>query len=240
MNAGLRPIRGGLSILHLVCVAMLLSGCSALYVGALDKAMFPAIAQVAARAPEAITISLASSDATLESTGPSLSDPARTRVRLPIGAIVEAAALAAFDSEFAGGVHLRQADAGASAQAAAVVTSLWVSATNIHFDYRNDFVYFIPLGPLMMERWDLTLRLSVDMRVLDERGVLLWSRSYDTGRELWKPPPWTWTPERMFRAEDDGHRVQRFAHEQAARLMQQAARDVRQWNDQEQRRERIL
>ncbi len=127
MNAGLRPIRGGLSILHLVCVAMLLSGCSALYVGALDKAMFPAIAQVAARAPEAVTISLASSDATLESTGPSLSDPARTRVRLPIGAIVEAAALAAFDSEFAGGVHLRQADAGASAQAAAVVTSLWVT-----------------------------------------------------------------------------------------------------------------
>ena len=110
MNAGLRSIRGGLSILHLVCVAMLLSGCSALYVGALDKAMFPAIAQVAARAPEAITISLASSDATLESTGPSLGDPARTRVRLPIGAIVEAAALAAFDSEFAGGVHLRQGD----------------------------------------------------------------------------------------------------------------------------------
>jgi hypothetical protein len=240
VSAGLRPVRRGLSIVHAVCVAMLLSGCSALHVGALDKAMFPAIAQVAARAPEAVTISLAPPDAALEITGPSMGDPAGTRVRLPIGAILEAAALAAFDSEFAGGVQLRQGGTGAPVQSPAAVTSLWLTATNIRFDYRNDFVYFIPLGPLTMERWDLTLRLSVDVRVLGERGVVLWSRSYDTGRELWQRPPRTWTPERMFRIEDDGHRVQRFAHEQAARLMQQAARDVRQWNDHEQHRERIL
>lgn len=187
-----------------------------------------------------MAISLAPPDTSLETTGPSMGDPAGTRVRLPIGAIVEAAALAAFDSEFAGGVQLRQGDTGAPVQSPAAVTSLWVTARNIRFDYRNDFVYFIPLGPLTMERWDLTLRLSVDMRVLDERGVVLWSRSYDTGHELWKPPPWTWTSERMLRIEDDGHRVQRFAHEQAARLMQQAARDVRQWSDHEQRRERVL
>jgi hypothetical protein len=216
---------------------MLLSGCSALYVGALDKAMFPVIAPGCPRAPEAVAISLEPSDAALETTGPSMG-AGRPRVRLPIGAIVEAAALAAFDSEFAGGVQLRRGDTPPSAQSAAAVGSLRVSATNIRFDYRNDFVYFIPLGPLTMQRWDLTLRLSVDMRALDERGVVLWSRSYDTGHELWKPPPWTWTSGR--RIEDDGHRVQRFAHEQAARLMQQAARDVRQWNDHEQRRERIL
>jgi hypothetical protein len=238
MSAGPRSTRRGLPIVHLVCVAMVLSGCSALYVGALDKAMLPEIGQAAARAPEAVTISLAPSDAALEITGPSLADPARTRVRLPIGAIVEAAALAAFDSEFAGGVQLRQSDIRPPAQSAAAPAGLSVAVTDIRFDYRNDFVYFIPLGPLTMQRWDLTLRLWLDVRVLDDRGVVLWSRSYDTGCELWKPPPWT--PQRMFRFEDDGHRVQRFAHEQAARLMQQAARDVRQWSDYEQRRERVL
>jgi len=71
--------------------------------------------------------------------------------------------------------------------------------------------------------------------LLDRSGEVRWSRSYDSGRELWKRPgPFSG------KYEDPARGVQRIAHEQALRLLRQAARDLHRWLDAERRPELIL
>jgi hypothetical protein len=179
-------------------------------------------------------------------TGQPIGPPPKTSVRMPVGALLNAAAAAAFQREFflataAGEAASREpGPVGASLRVAtgATVPVLRVSIEQPAFSISDEFVYFIPLGPLTMSRTDQWLRLAFDVRVLDTGGRPLWSRRYDSGRVDILPAR---SGERLWmvdRAVEPN--VTRVAHEQAARLMQQAARDLHGWFVAEWHRERVL
>jgi len=161
------------------------------------------------------------------------------RVQLPAGEIVAAAARLAFGREFGGGVQVVPPEPTAAPEAplalAAAPWQVTVALGTVQFDFRDDFVYLLPLGPLTIERRDLTVRMALTVSVLDESGATTWSRSYDAGRELWKARGGSWFP-----TETPAEGVQRLAHEQAYRLLARAAQDVRRFVEADRRRERVL
>jgi hypothetical protein len=110
-----------------------------------------------------------------------------------------------------------------------------VALDAIHFDFRDDFVYLIPLGPLTIERRDVTLRMALTVSVIDDGGAVRWSRSDDAGRELWKALRGP-----VFATETPAEGVQRLAHQQTWRLMTRAAQDVRRFVEADGGRERVL
>lgn len=157
------------------------------------------------------------------------------RVRLPAGEIVRAAAQAAFAREFSGGVQFETADQRSLPRSNDAPWQVIVALDAIHFDFRDDFIYLIPLGPLTIERRDVTVRMALTVSVVDEGGAVRWSRSYDAGRELWKARGGA-----LFPSESPAEGVQRLAHQQTWRLMTRAAQDVRRFTETDRRRERVL
>jgi hypothetical protein len=69
---------------------------------------------------------------------------------------------------------------------------------------------------------EIGARLSFDLSLLDAQGRSVWTRSYDSGHEIYKRPSF-WSHERA----PDG--LVRMAHEAAWRLAQQAIADLRDW-----------
>jgi hypothetical protein len=214
------------------------------YEAALDPALFHAPAEEeaeASRAPGAVLIRLPADSSGLVVTGGGLhGSTGASTVRTPVGEITAAAAQLAFEREFAGGVRVARQGAGAEGSVdVAVPWQVTVEPGALHFDFRDDLVYWIPI-PLSPVTWieerDVTVRMAIEVRVVDDVGTVRWSRSYDAGRELWKPP------RGLFYAplEPPEEGVRRLAHEQAYRLMRRAAHDVRLFVEADRRRERVL
>lgn len=219
-----------------VMLALGLSACVT-YEATLDRQLFPAAPEAAARSAGAVRIRMTSAQSGLVVTTGGLGGYDENKVRMPAGEIVAAAAQLAFEHEFSSVQVERegavQPDTGVASGAPWQVI---VVPGAIRFDFRDDFVYVIPLGQLWIERRDVTVRLALEVHVIDEAGATRWSRTYDAGRELWKPLQ----KPLAARPENSAEGVRRLAHEQAYRLLLRAAYDVREWAEAQRGRERVL
>jgi hypothetical protein len=221
-----------------IMLALGLSAC-ATHEATLDPQLFGAAPETdMVRSTGAVRIRMSSVQSNLVVTAGGLGGFDSNQVRTRAGEIVAAAAQLAFEHEFATvETELEGAAQSAATEALAAPWKVIVVPGAIRFDFRDDFVYFIPLGPLSMERRDVTVRLALEVQVVDEGGATRWSRSYDAGRELWKPRRGGMG---LIPTEDSAAGVRRLAHEQAYRLLRRAAHDVRQWTEAERGRERLL
>jgi hypothetical protein len=207
------------------------AGCASspeVFEGRFDARLLPAPAAGAAgKARGAVTLRLDDAAAATTVTVLRLRTVGNVPVALAMGTIVEGAARAALAEEFEG------ADGAAAGDPAFVLRLLAV-----RFDVDDHVVYILPLGPLTTGRIDLDSRLWVEAQLIAPQGRVQWTRTYDSGRE---PPasgrrgvvgPWE--------GRLPPQQVQAMAHEQAFRLMQLAAKDVRRWVESERVRERAL
>jgi len=153
-------------------------------------------------------------------------------VQMPIGRIVHEAALVAFADSFRGG-------APAVDRAGAVPGAPTVALRVAHYEYRDRLQYLIviPIGGLLvLEKRQLDLQLTIELRLLDVDGAVLWSNVYDSGLRIWEPQkrPLFEPAEKHFAG------LVRLTHETAFALMRDAARDVGEWLRNERLRERAL
>jgi hypothetical protein len=203
-----------------LCVVL---GACASYEKPLAPELFPA--QVAAAAKDPTPIVLAVTDRELRYRSARQSGHLM-EVEVPIGRIVEAAGALALGAEFE-----RVTDAAGAADPRA----LQLRVDGIAAEVGDRLVYFIPLGPFPLQRVDLSCRLAFKVQATGVHGAVHWSQSYDSGLE-----PVVLKKKGIVTVELPQDAVQRMLHEQAARLMRQAAADLRAWLEQERRRERVL
>lgn len=197
-------------------------GCATTHEGVANPALFPrgAVSPDARLAGRVALLVPAQVQATVV-VGESLIDaPIPNRhVRVPVGRIVEQATLAALTDTFLDGVQPVP-----SVPAAADGFSATLVIDAVRFEYRDRLKYVIPIPlpglPLIVVD-EVDVWLAIDLRLLDVQGRTAMTRTYDAGRELWKPKP------RQTEMAEDG--IVRLAHEAAWRLAQQAALDLRQW-----------
>ena len=149
-------------------------------------------------------------------------------MRLPIGQIVEQAALAAIGDGLRGGVQRVVAAPPANDGFSG---TLVIDA--VRFEYSVRVLWLLPVPVLgMIGETESGARLSFDVTLLDTQGRNVWTRTFDTNREVWKRP--------QNGRESPKEGVVRLAHEAAWRLSQQAVRDLREWVDAERMRPRSL
>jgi len=155
-------------------------------------------------------------------------------VHVPIGRIVHEASLVAFSEAFKGGVLAIDEIAGAPSRQTPVVTVCLVDYT-----YRDRLQYLIPLliGGLVIEKWQLDVRLVVEVRLLATDETMLWSSTFDSGIQVWQQRRDSPFPIPL---ESRAEGLLRQTHETAVKLLRQAADDVGRWLREEQRRERQL
>lgn len=232
----------------LLVAAMLASAGCATVDGRVDPAMFPAAREAATdrsaedrstavHAPVAIGLALPAPLVAQAYLGERLDDSGGTRVRVPIGRIVEAAALRTLAGTFDGGVRRTdggdpRTDSGDTAGAVAAV----VAITRIEMDYRDELRYFVPLGPLILSDSRLTVRLVLGAELRDPAGRPLWSKTLDSGAI----EPRTPRSPLLKGYEDRPTSVIRLAHQAAWRLLLDLAREARDWIEAEHSRERRL
>lgn len=218
-----------------ILVALLIAGCATVYEGKLDPTLFRRStmaggtrvnAQIAIVADEALTH--------FQYQGKTRNGPGLT---IPVGQIVEAAALAALSDEFGRSVARypnpkAAIDANPSGEALILVVP-----RPEKFEIHDEYVpLLLPIPNLFLmpipTRQDV--RLTVDWQVLDSNGRLLWTKRYDSGDV--KLP--------LSRTDDRDAKLEYYfvhlAHEAAYTLMRQAAQDVRNWIEAERLRERAL
>lgn len=218
-------------------LASLLSGCGTINIqGTVDPGRLTVASPPPDRAAAGVAILMSPQDRSSTESGHPFGSGLKRVVTMPVGALVQTAVLAAFQADFAGPVE--PADPEGSSPVSPSLSVLKVSIGQLTYSHGEDLVYFIPLGPLPLERIDRWVRLGFEAQVLDAQGRVTWSRRYDSGRVLVHPVrtgdrPWMWD-------HDIGSNVQRVAHEQAARLAQLAAHDLRAWFEADRQRERIL
>lgn len=107
--------------------------------------------------------------------------------------------------------------------------------TDIVPQVESALIYILPIPGGLIDRVDVTTRLAFRLAVMAPDGSLRWSRVYDSGPELVKV-----RRESFLAQEPMETAMQRRFHEQAARLMRDAATDLRSWLEQERLRERVL
>jgi len=154
------------------------------------------------------------------------------QVQVPIGRIVHEASLAAFADAFRGGVQSIDRIGSEPAPLRSPIVAVKVA----NYVYRDRLLYFIPLGQFVIEKWQLDVEIAAELRLLDAEGIVLWSAAYDSGIQIYDPPPFSFSEPRESRLEG----LTRLTHETAYKLMQQAARDVGEWLRNERLRERPL
>ena len=146
------------------------------------------------------------------------------------GRIVEEAMFAAMSDALRGGVQrMNQPPAAGSGFAA----TLSIDAVRVVHDSRILWLLPAPPPQFLIGDFELFAQLSFDLSLLDAEGRTVWSRSYDSGREVYKRPSF-WSSEQVAEG-----RV-RMAHEQAWRLSQQAMADLRDWLETERNKAREL
>lgn len=205
------------------CVAvLLLGGCAVIEPRPLDPALFPPPpAATAPRLPATVALTVAIPDQSY--TNPPIR-LRRNQVQLPIGRIVEAAAQVALREQF------QRVDAGAGDG-----RGLALRLSDIEPAVDSALIYIVPIPGGLIDRVDVTTRLAFKLAVVAPDGSLRWSRVYDSGAERVKV-----RHESFLVYETLEVAMQRRFHEQAARLMRDAAADLRSWLEQERRRERLL
>jgi hypothetical protein len=206
-------------ILALLALCTLLAAC-ATHEKPLAPALFPSQTPAPTLDATAMSLELVDPDQQYRSHG--LNSP--EQIQMPIGRIVEAAGRLALAAEFA---PLADSE-GANPR------TLRLRVDSVTADADDRLVYFVPLGPLSFGRTDVTTRLAFRVNLVGPGDTVRWSQSYDSGKELLEPQRKGLFLELI----TDG--IQRQTHEQAARLMRQAARDLRAWLEQERRRERVM
>lgn len=206
----------------LLALTLVVGGCSILETRPLDAALFPAAGSLPA-SREAVRVI-----ATLSQPGQSYTSPTvafrAAQVQLPIGQIVEAAAQLALREQFE-----------SVAPAPTPEPGLHIVVSHVAPETTSHLVYVIPVPGGLIDRVDVTSRLSFSLTVLAPDGSPRWSRDYDSGRERVRLKR-----EHLFVVEPLQSGMQRALHEQAARLMRLAAADLRAWWVQERTRERVL
>jgi len=214
----------------LALVALLaLGACQTPHEGRVDPALFPR--QTDARAIFDGPVAVLTDATSLETVvlGEALAD--RRPMQMPIGRIVHEASLEAFAEVFKGGVQAVDRLGGGPATAMPLVA---VRLAN--FVYRDRLRYIVPLLFVSVEKWRLDVQIAVDVRLLDDKGEVLWSSTYDSGVQVFDEGDFTAPTALLERPES----LVRLTHETAFRLMQQAARDVGEWLRKERLRERRL
>lgn len=218
MTAARGPALRGLLAVGL----LLLGGCATIEPRPLAPSLFPPAASAPALR-DAAGIVLTVADPEQSFTNP----PVRFRqaqVRLPIGRIVEAAARLALGEQFE---HIGADTPGSGALA--------VRVSDVVPEVDSALIFVLPVPGGLIDRVDVTTRLSFKLAVLAPDGSARWSRDYDSGRELVQAQRVN-----VLMVEPLHDAIQRSLHEQAAGLMRRAAADLRGWLVQERRRERVL
>lgn len=200
--------------------AVLLGGCAVIQPRPLDTALFPPPPTAPApRLQATVALAVAIPDQSYTNPPTRLH---RNQAQLPIGRIVEAAAQLALREQF------ERVEVGAS-------DGLALRLTDIVPQVESALIYILPIPGGLIDRVDVTTRLAFRLAVVAPDGSLRWSRVYDSGPELVKV-----RRESFLAQEPMETAMQRRFHEQAARLMRDAATDLRSWLEQERLRERVL
>ena len=219
-------MRALLPLLTLLLSVALLPGCASRREMPFDAALFPS-SPVApeTRAPGRVAIVLQPAVKDLVHEGEE--GPART-LRIPIGRIVSQAMMTSAEAMFASGAVRVEAGAGDGTRYAA---TLIVQSARVA--YHRRLLWLIPL-PFFGGTGDFEfdVQLAMDITLLDAQGRVVWTRTYDDGRQVW-PHDWA----EQAKAPDGLLRV---THEAAWRLSQKAMRDLREWADGERMRPRNL
>jgi hypothetical protein len=209
------------------CLVALLAACAVTVHKPLAPTLFPAQTGTLAKDPATVSLTLANRE--LNSSSPLRNFAGQ--VELPLGHIVEAAGRLALAQEFT---------AVATGATAADARAVALQVADVKLEVADELIYLVPvpvpvLNAVVVQRVDVTLRLTLRAKVLGPDGVVRWSQEYDSGRELW-------VPKQVLRMDSepvyDG--VQRLAHELSVREMRHVAQDLRAWLEQERQRERVL
>lgn len=207
-----------------------LAGCATVHEGRLDPGLFPD-SNTAAKAPGGVALLLPEEVASKVVLGEHLNDVAGSRVRVPIGEIVRAAAQAAFDAELEDGLYTE--GAGGVGQQAEPATAI-IEVQGIEYAYRDEIVFFAPLPLPSVTK--LSVQLAVMLEVRDAGGRALWSKRYDSGWREWQGSSSLLSA----RYEERTTAVMRMTHEIALELMQAAVSELRSWLEADALRERQL
>lgn len=199
--------------------------------GRFNPALFPSQAAEAAFDGQMALLADPASQA-LEVLGERLADAGP--VHMPIGRIVNEASLKAFAEAFKGGARSIDRIGGEPGTPTPIVT---VRVVNYVYRDRLQYFIFFPYPTLYVDKWQLDVQLVVEVRLLAEHGAMLWSGTFDSGVEIWKPLVDSPIP---IPIESHTEGLLRQTHETAYRLMQRAARDVGEWLRNERQRERRL
>ena len=218
-----RPL---VTLLTLLLSVALLAGCASRREMPIDVALFPSTPVAPeTRAPGRVAVLLQPAVKDLVHEGED--GPARS-MRIPIGRIVAKAMLASAAEVFTSGADSLEAAAGDDMRYAAtlIVQSARVS-------YHSRLLWMLPLpfvGGVGDSEFDA--QLALDVTVLDPQGRVVWTRTYDDGRQVW---PHEWIDQAKA---PDG--LLRVTHEAAWRLSQNVMRDLREWAEGERIRPRNL
>ena len=188
-----------------LALLVLLGGCAVPVQTTTDPALFPRSAtapaskfagRVALLVPPQVAGTLAQSE---QFGGP--------RPQLPIGRIVEQAALLALGDAVSGGVD--SLDAAPAANAGYSATLVIESVRCVH---RVHVLWIAPIPYLGLVGDSQTdVQVTFELRLLDAQGRTAWTQAYDSGREVWKHP--------MLRSkESQTEGIVRLAHEGSWRL----------------------
>lgn len=200
--------------------AVLLGGCGVIQPRPLDAALFPPQPKaLVPRLPATVALAVTTPDQSYTNPPTRLH---RHQAQLPIGRIVEAAAQLALREQF------ERVDVGAS-------DGLVLRLMDIVPQVESALIYVFPFFGGLIDRVDVTTRLAFRLAVLAPDGSLRWSRVYDSGSELVNARRSSFLVQEPVETA-----MQRSFHEQAARLMRDAAADLRSWLEQERQRERVL
>jgi hypothetical protein len=212
------PAAGAAALL----LAFALAGCSIIDIRPLDPALFPAAGKLPdAREPVQVVMSL--SEPAQSYTSPSITFRA-ARVQLPIARIVEAAAERALREQFESVTLVPTQSQG-----------LQIVLSQIAPEVTSQLIYVLPVPGGVIDRVDVSSRMTFTLAALAPDGRTRFSRSYDSGMERVQP-----RREHLLSQEPLATALQRSLHEQAVRLARLAATDLRDWLAQERLRERVL
>lgn len=217
--------------LLLTLSALLVAGCATVYEGKLDPTLF-------LRSPASVGTKL-NGQVVL------IADVALTQFKyerakglqklvIPVGPIVEAAAVAALSDEFGRSVAQYPSPEAAIDANRSVTQLTLVVPRPVQFEHHDEYLPLITPWFVIPINVRQDVRLIVDWQVLDANGKLRWTKRYDSGDVKL---PFNRTDDRDIKPE---HYFAHLAHEAAYTLMRQAAQDVRDWIESERLRERVL
>jgi hypothetical protein len=138
-------------------------------------------------------------------------------MHVPVGRIVEQAARLALGDALSGGVQRVDAlpPAGAGYNSTLVLDS-------VRCVDRVRLLWLLPVPIFgIIGDTEIDVLVAFEMRLLDAQGRTVWTRTYDSGRVVWKRPAGS--------KESGEAGIVRLAHEAAWRLSQQVATDLRDW-----------